>query len=46
MLEFFYDMTQIWMLIYFQEHYKANKNLRALSRIGTGEERLRKCCAS
>jgi hypothetical protein len=41
-LEFFYDMTQIWMLIYFQEHYKMNKNLRVLSRIGKGEERLRK----
>ncbi len=41
-LEFFYDMTQIWMLIYFQEHYKTNKNLRALSRIGEGEERVRK----
>jgi hypothetical protein len=41
-LEFFYDMTQVWMLIYFQDHYKMNRNLRALSRIGTGEERLRK----
>jgi hypothetical protein len=41
-LEFFYDMTQIWMLIYFQEHYRVNRNLRALSRIGQGEERLRK----
>jgi hypothetical protein len=41
-LEFFYDMTQIWMLIYFQEHYQANKNLQTLSRIGQGEERLRK----
>jgi hypothetical protein len=41
-LEFFYDMTQIWMLLYFQEHYKTNKNLRALSRIGKGEERVRK----
>jgi hypothetical protein len=41
-LEFFYDMTQIWMLIYFQEHYRTNRNLRALSRIGRGEERLRK----
>lgn len=40
-LEFFYDMTQIWMLLYFQEHYKANKNLQKLSRIGRGEERLR-----
>jgi hypothetical protein len=41
-LEFFYDMTQIWMLLYFQEHYQANGNLRKLSRIGQGEERLRK----
>ena len=41
-LEFFYDMTQIWMLIYFQEHYHKNRNLRALSRIGRGEIRLRK----
>jgi hypothetical protein len=30
------------MLIYFQEHYHANRNLRTLSRIGRGEERLRK----
>jgi hypothetical protein len=42
LLEFFYDMTQIWMLIYLQEHYKANKNLRELSRIGQGEDRIRK----
>jgi hypothetical protein len=41
-LEFFYDMTQLWMLIYFQDHYRANRNLRTLSRIGRGEERLRK----
>jgi hypothetical protein len=41
-LEFFYDMTQLWMLIYFQDHYHANRNLRTLSRIGRGEERLRK----
>lgn len=41
-LEFFYDMTQIWMLIYFLEHYKTNRNLRALSRIGEGEDRVRK----
>jgi hypothetical protein len=41
-LEYFYDMTQIWTLLYFQEHYKANKNLRSLSRIGKGEDRLRK----
>lgn len=42
MLEFFYDMTQLWMLIYFQDHYHVNRNLRTLSRIGRGEERLRK----
>ncbi len=41
-LEFFYDITQIWALIYLQEHYKANKNLRSLSRIGEGEKRLKK----
>ncbi len=41
-LEFFYDMTQIWMLIYFQEHYKTNKDPRILSRLGSGEKRLRK----
>jgi hypothetical protein len=41
-LEFFYDMAQIWMLVYFQEHYRTNGNLRALSRIGRGEERLQK----
>ena len=40
-LEFFYDMAQIWMLLYFQKQYKTNKNLRPLSRIGEGEERLR-----
>ncbi len=42
LLEFFYDMTQIWMLIYFQEHYKTKKDPGALSRLGSGEERLRK----
>jgi len=41
-LEFFYDMTQIWLLLYLQEHYQANDNLRKLSRIGQGEERLRR----
>gem|GEM_PF-1169724 len=40
-LEFFYDMTQIWTYLYFQEHYRANKNLRALSRIGKDEKRVR-----
>jgi hypothetical protein len=41
-LEFFYDMTQMWMLIYFQEYYKMNKDPRVQSRLGSGEERLRK----
>jgi hypothetical protein len=41
-LEFFYDMTQIWMLIYLLEYYKSNKNFHTLTRIGRGEERLRK----
>lgn len=41
-LEFFYDMAQLWTLIYFQEHYKNNKNLRSLSRLGSGESRIRK----
>jgi hypothetical protein len=41
-LEFFYDMAQIWTLLYLQDHYRTNGNLRALSRTGEGEERLRK----
>ena len=41
-LEFFYDMAQIWTLLYLQEHYKTNKNLRSLSRLGAGEQRIRK----
>jgi len=41
-LEYFYDMTQLWTLLYLQEHYQNNKNLRSLTRIGTGEPRLRK----
>jgi CpXC protein len=40
-VEFFYDMTQIWMLLYFQKQYRANGNLQRLSRIGEGEQRLR-----
>lgn len=41
-LEYFYDMTQLWTLLYIQEHYRRNKNLRLLSRLGTGEERIKK----
>ena len=44
-LEYFYDMAQIWTLLYLQDHYKANRNLRELSRIGTGEDRIRKFLA-
>lgn len=40
-IEFFYDMTQIWMLLYFQKQYRMNRNLQRLSRIGEGEKRLR-----
>ena len=40
-IEFFYDMAQIWMLLYLQNQYKTNKVLRPLSRIGEGEKRLR-----
>jgi hypothetical protein len=40
LLEYFYDMAQIWTLLYLQEHYKINRNLRTLSRIGTGEQRI------
>lgn len=40
--EFFYDMTQLWTLLYLQEHYRANKNLRVLSTIGDGEQKLRR----
>ncbi len=41
-LEFFYDMTQIWSLLYFEEHYKANSNLQNLSSLGAREDRLLK----
>jgi CpXC protein len=39
-LEFFYDMTQLWFLIYLQDHYKSNVNPRTISKIGRGEKRL------
>ena len=41
-LEYFYDMAQLWMLLYLQERYQTNRNLRSLSRLGSGEERIRK----
>ena len=40
-LEFFYDMTQLWVLIYLQEYYKTNVNTRETSAMGGGEKRLR-----
>jgi hypothetical protein len=44
-LEYFYDLTQLWTLLYLQEHYRTNKNLLSLSRIGEGEARTRKFLA-
>jgi len=41
-LEYFYDMAQLWTLLYLQEHYKVNRNLRSLSRLGSGEKRILK----
>ncbi|HUI45404.1 MAG TPA: CpXC domain-containing protein [Nitrospirota bacterium] len=40
-LEFFYDMTQLWFLIYLQEYYKTNVDLLVEPIFGGGEERLR-----
>lgn len=42
LLEFFYDMTQLWLLIYFQDHYGNNNNVRTSSRAGIGEKRLKR----
>ena len=33
-LEFFYDMTQLWFLIYLQEHYRKSEDQRTDSIIG------------
>jgi hypothetical protein len=40
-LEFFYDLTQLWFLIYLREYYKTNVNANATPKIGGGERRLR-----
>ncbi len=40
-LEFFYDMSQLWFLIYLQQYYGNNGSLKTASKIGTGEARLR-----
>ena len=42
LLEFFYDMTQLWLLIFLQEHYRKNRNPATASKIGSGEQRLRR----
>jgi len=39
-LDFFYDMTQLWFLIYLQEHYKNNKPQSTASEIGRGKQQL------
>jgi len=39
-LEFFYDMTQLWFLIYLQDHYKDGRSLRSPSLTGKGGKRL------
>jgi len=41
-LEFFYDMSQLWLLIYLQMHYRDKGDPLTESKIGTGEERLRR----
>ena len=41
-LEFFYDMTQLWTLLSLQEHYRLDRNLASLSHLGEGEQRLRR----
>ncbi len=41
-LEFFYDMSQLWLLIYLQQHYKYTADPVTALKIGTGEERLRR----
>ena len=39
-LEIFYDMTQLWFLIYLQEHYRNISNPSAFRKSGNGEDRL------
>ncbi|HUK99903.1 MAG TPA: CpXC domain-containing protein [Nitrospirota bacterium] len=39
-LEFFYDMTQLWVLLYLQEHYKEIENLHAASKIAWKKRHL------
>ncbi len=38
-IEFFYDMTQIWLLVYLQYHRAQNATLYDLEKIGEKEER-------
>ncbi len=41
LLEFFYDMTQLWFLLHLQEHYRDSRNVISFPR-PENEERLRK----
>ncbi len=41
-LELFYDMTQLWFLIYLQDHYRNDKNIIVSSKLGGSENRLRR----
>lgn len=41
-LEFFYDMTQLWFLIYLQDHYQDGGSLHGPSIVGRGEKRLKR----
>ncbi len=39
-LEIFYDMTQLWFLIFLQEHYRDNRNPAVFTNLGKREDRL------
>jgi len=41
-LDFFYDITQLWFLLYLQDYYGRNKHAYATSKIGLGDDRLRR----
>ncbi len=42
LLEFFYDMSQLWLLIYLQQYYGSSRDPLTTAKIGTGEERQRR----
>jgi hypothetical protein len=41
-LEFFYDMSQLWFLVYLQEHYQESKNPQTAWKTGKEEKRLQR----